>query len=122
MKVFYSAEEIEDLAARGETQLYLEDDAVLTDLARDTAQRLGISLIYRSETGPVSPVSAPSVRTARAPGGAKVEFWAKLAAPRASGVPANAAPSAAGGQGGSNSMIDRAIGLVRQLADRSSDT
>ena len=121
MNVFYSAEEIEDLAARGVTQLFLEENAVLTDLARDAVQRLGITLVLRSESGPVSSVAAPSARKeTKVLQGAKVEFWARLADPR-DGTAGSESPPAAG-QDGSNSVIDRAIGLVRQLAGRSSDT
>ena len=44
-KIFYTERDIEDLAAQGLTSLPLHDDIVLTDLAREKAERLGISLI-----------------------------------------------------------------------------
>lgn len=46
MKTFYSAEDIEALAAQGVTELRVSEETVLTHLARDAAHRLGISLVY----------------------------------------------------------------------------
>jgi hypothetical protein len=44
-KIFYTERDIEDLAKRGVISLVLDDDIVLTDLARDKAMRLGIELL-----------------------------------------------------------------------------
>ena len=65
MKTFYCMEDMEQLAAQGTKELVLDEATVLTDLARDAARRLGISLVYRSRAvrttpaptapGPVSP-------------------------------------------------------------------
>ena len=118
MKVFYSAEEIEDLAARGMNQLTLDDEAVLTDLARDAAQRLGVFLVYRSSSSPAPSSTGSFVPLATDdPRGVKVEFWAKRADPRG-GDAAGSAQSFGADPEVPNSMIDRAIGLVRQLARR----
>jgi hypothetical protein len=43
-KTFYTERDIEDLAKRGVISLVVDDDVVLTDLARDKAMRLGIEL------------------------------------------------------------------------------
>ena len=44
-KTFYTEHDIEDLSKRGVISLVVDDDVVLTDLARDKAMRLGIELI-----------------------------------------------------------------------------
>jgi len=44
-KTFYTERDIEDLSQRGVISLVVDDDVVLTDLARDKAMRLGIELV-----------------------------------------------------------------------------
>lgn len=55
MKTFRSAEDIENLAAQGRTELIVDENTVLTDLARHTADQLGITIVYRSGLAPGSP-------------------------------------------------------------------
>ncbi|MEX2144203.1 MAG: hypothetical protein WD740_06380 [Anaerolineales bacterium] len=43
-KVFYTERDIEDLARQGVTSLDIDDNVVVTDLAREKARRLGIQL------------------------------------------------------------------------------
>ena len=62
MRTFYCAEDIERLAAQGTKQLVLDQAAVLTDLARDAARRLDISLVYLSRAVPVT--AAPATQPA----------------------------------------------------------
>ena len=50
-KTFYTERDIIDLAARGVTTLEVNDDVVLTDLARDEALKRGVRLV-RSPKGP----------------------------------------------------------------------
>ena len=45
MKTFYSAQDIEALAAQGVRELVVDENSVLTDLARDMAAQLGIKLV-----------------------------------------------------------------------------
>ncbi len=52
MKVFYSAAEIEELASQGVRELVVDDDMVLTLLAREAAARLGIRLVAAGQAGP----------------------------------------------------------------------
>ena len=54
-KTFYTERDIEDLSKRGVISLVVDDDVVLTDLARDKAMRLGIELIREID----QPSSAP---------------------------------------------------------------
>ena len=52
MKTFCSAEDIEKLAAQGKTELIIDKNTVLTDLARHTAGQLGITIVHRSGSAP----------------------------------------------------------------------
>ena len=52
-KTFYTEWDIEGLSKRGVISLVVDDDVVLTDLARDKAMRLGIELVREK------PPSAP---------------------------------------------------------------
>jgi transaldolase len=70
VKTFYCVEDIERLAARGRKELVIDEGIVLTDLARDTARQLGISLVYRSCSEPVAAV--PSVSIPASPVGSTV--------------------------------------------------
>jgi hypothetical protein len=54
-KTVYTERDIEDLASRGVDSLRIRADMYLTDLAREKAERLNITLIREDET----PASAP---------------------------------------------------------------
>ena len=54
-KTFYTERDIEDLAKRGVISLVVDDDIVLTDLARDKAMRLGIELERAVDQPPSAP-------------------------------------------------------------------
>lgn len=47
MNTYYTAKDIEELAANGTKQLVLGPGMFLTDYARETAQQLGIALVRR---------------------------------------------------------------------------
>lgn len=55
-KEFYTERDIEDLVKRGTTTLELNDNVVLTELAFEKAQRLGLKLITAHETPPAAPI------------------------------------------------------------------
>ncbi len=56
-KEFYTEKDIEDLVKRGVLSLNVGDDCVLTDLAYEKANRLGMKLVQsRPDTPPGSPV------------------------------------------------------------------
>jgi hypothetical protein len=71
MKIFYTERDIEDMHAAGVRQLEVDDNTVLTDLARDKAQDLGIVLVPagqpqsqpRFPASPVPPLAAGSGQT-----------------------------------------------------------
>lgn len=54
-KTFYTERDIEDLSKRGVISLQVDDDVVLTDLARDKAKRLGIELVRPGDEPPSAP-------------------------------------------------------------------
>ncbi len=51
-KEFYTEKDIEDLVKRGVLSLEISDDAVLTDLAYEKANRLGMKLVRSIPDGP----------------------------------------------------------------------
>ena len=55
-KRFYTERDIEEMAERGESSLQVSDDVVLTELAYEKAERLGIRLIQPHELPPAAPV------------------------------------------------------------------
>ncbi len=122
MKKFLSTQDIEDLAAQGRTELVVDDDTVLTDLARHAAQQLGIALVSRSRSAPAaSPAhpAAPMPRSEAIVGLGKKPKGCQHApvfrAPSASQPPEPATPP-----GGSNTVVDQLVGLVKRLGPRSS--
>ncbi|NUM48519.1 MAG: hypothetical protein HUU38_27755, partial [Anaerolineales bacterium] len=66
-KTFYTERDIEDLARRGVTSITVTDDVVLTEVAREKAERLGVALIRAVDTPPSAPIrpylAAPTVST-----------------------------------------------------------
>jgi hypothetical protein len=80
-KEFFTERDIEDMAKRGVTSLQVGDDVVLTDLAYERAQRLGMQLLrerpaeppaapvrpYLSQARNVEPAAAPSAPAAAEP-------------------------------------------------------
>lgn len=55
-KVFYTERDIEDLARRGVTSVSVTEEVVLTELAREKAERLGVALLREHDTPPSAPV------------------------------------------------------------------
>ena len=75
-KTFYTERDIEDLASRGVLSLVVNDDVVLTALAREKAERLGVELLREHDTPPSAPVRpyvavpSPAAAPKEASGGA----------------------------------------------------
>ena len=74
MKTFISATDIETLAAQGVRELTVDEDTVLTAVAREAAAQLGVKLVAPG------PAATPSRPTARAP--------SRLQSRQAEGLPA----------------------------------
>ena len=47
MKTYYSAEDIENFAARGQGEISVDENVVLTDLAKQTAHMLGLRITQK---------------------------------------------------------------------------
>jgi hypothetical protein len=61
-KNFYTQRDIEDMVAQGATTLTLTAEVVLTDLARDRANELGLTLVAAADVKQVpAPASAAAV-------------------------------------------------------------
>jgi len=125
VKTFCSAQDIEDLAAQGKTELIVGDELVLTDLARHTAQQLGIAVVYRSQETPKAappqpqvPVSVPGTLSVPS-SNTIVDLGSKPSGcqhpPLTSQQPAPAATA-----NGSNTVVDQLVGLVKRLGARGS--
>jgi hypothetical protein len=65
-KTFYTERDIQDLAARGVTSLEVNDDVVLTDLARDEALKRGIRLVRGNGIHPEDAAEAALVHRVKA--------------------------------------------------------
>jgi len=55
-KRFFTERDIEEMAARGEMSLQVTDDVVLTELAYEKAERLGVRLLQAHQLPPAAPV------------------------------------------------------------------
>ena len=132
MKIFRSAEDIENLAAQGNTELIIDDNTVLTDLARHTADQLGITIVHRSGSTPVAPppaISGPD--TSFVSGSAPVQPTqaAKPASVRLGSKPKGCQHGPLNAQqpqqqpsvqttnsnNGSSTVVDQLVGLVKRL-------
>ncbi|MFQ5614597.1 MAG: hypothetical protein ACE5H9_20945 [Anaerolineae bacterium] len=62
MKTFYTERDIVDLHAAGVTELLVDDEVVLTDLAREKAAKLGLQLkpVQKPERSPASGPALPA--------------------------------------------------------------
>ena len=55
-KQFYTERDIEDMAASGQYSLTVGEDVVLTELAFEKAERLGVKLVQPHQTPPAAPI------------------------------------------------------------------
>ena len=60
MTIYYTAKDIEELAAQGIRQLEVGPGVTLTDFARETARQLNVVLVDSREKAPASTAPAPS--------------------------------------------------------------
>ncbi len=110
VKTFYSAEDIEALAAQGIRELVADENTVLTDLARDLAPQVGIKLV--SGARPATVYAAPATQ-------------GTLTGARPKGCqhgPLSSSPAMSGGapaqRAGNTPVVDDLVGAVRQLAGK----
>lgn len=114
---FISAEDIEKLAAQGQKELILDETIALTDLARDVARQLGITLINGSRPAVVPskpPASSGESRGTTAQLGAKPKGCqhGPLTSAQSTPIPTAAA---------STPLVDRLVGMVKQIGKRSTN-
>jgi len=65
-KTFYTERDITDLADRGVTSLEVNDDVVLTELARDTARTRGVKLVRSVAPDPNADAQAELIHRVKA--------------------------------------------------------
>ena len=112
MKTFYSAADIEQLASQGVRELAVDEDTVLTAVAREAATQLGVRLVTPGQR------RAEAMPTASAPAADPLRPRGCQHGPAQSGPgPTGTAGPAAGSHG--SQVVGDLIGAVRQLAQRS---
>ncbi|HDD55431.1 MAG TPA: hypothetical protein ENG59_04245 [Chloroflexi bacterium] len=88
-KIFYTERDIEDLYHSGVTTLVVNDDVVVTDLAREKARKLGVELLKEHDqpssapirpyiTKNVSPSAAPPMPQAPSPAPTRVDLETRV--------------------------------------------
>jgi hypothetical protein len=65
-KIFFTERDIADLAMRGVTSLEINDDVVLTDLARDEALKRGVKLTRPQAARPEDAAEAELIHRVKA--------------------------------------------------------
>lgn len=112
---FYSAEDIEKLAAQGQKELILDGTFALTDLARDVARQLGVTLTNGSHSPAVAskpPTASGESRVAITQLGAKPKGCQHESLTSTLPEPTLAST-------GSTPLVDRLVGMVKQIGKRS---
>ena len=69
-KIFYTERDIEDLYHSGVTTLVVNDDVVVTDLAREKARKLGVEFLKEHDqpsSAPIRPYITKNVSPSAAP-------------------------------------------------------
>ena len=118
MKTFCSAQEIEDLAAQGRQELVIDQDTVLTDMARHAAQQLGVKIVYKAQ--PAGAASTPATAAASL---TRPAFLRPGSRPKGcqhaplTSPPANAAPASSPHSATSGTVVDQLVGLVKRLGN-----
>jgi hypothetical protein len=115
VKTFYSAQDIEALAGQGVRELLVDEDTVLTDLARDAAAQLGIRLVAPGRPAAAGAAPGPARNAGTVvPSGARPKGCQH--GPLANGPAASGAAPAK--STGSSPVVDELVGAVRQLAGK----
>jgi hypothetical protein len=110
MKTFYSAEDIENFADQGQREVRVDENIVLTDLAKQTAQMLGIRLTTKSSgaaPGVFNPARPQSVGKTQAFGGKPKGCQRR---PPEKSAPASRAPA-----GQSRQVVDKLVEKIKRI-------
>lgn len=119
MKTFCSAQEIEDLAAQGRQELVIDQNTILTDMARHAAQQLGVKIVYKGQ--PAGAVSTPATAAASL---ARPAFLRPGSRPKGcqhaplTSPPANATPPSSPNSATGGTVVDQLVGLVKRLGNK----
>jgi hypothetical protein len=121
VKNFCSAQDIEELAAQGKTELIIDENTVLTDLARHTAHQLGVSLVNRSRTTPPATLPSPAPVSRPAPHAAGARLGNKPKGCQHGPLGSSQSPEATTGSNtNANTVVDQLVGLVKRLGGKGS--
>ena len=66
-KTFYTERDIEDMVRQGVKSLVVDDNTVLTELAREKARRLGLELLNEQDSRPSSAPARPYIAEVQHP-------------------------------------------------------
>ena len=111
MKTYYSAEDIENFADRRQREICIDENIVLTDLAKQTAQMLGIHITVKS-----SGASADAFKTVRPQSVGKKQGFSgkpKGCQRRSAGKPTSASGSPAGQ---SRQVVDKLVEKIKHIS------
>jgi hypothetical protein len=116
VKTFISGTDIEDLAAQGVRELTVDEDTVLTAVAREAAARLGLKLVAPGAAAPARPAPAPATPTAGASVTGAKPKGCQHGPLTAGAAPTSAATPRTGSASSGGPVVDELIGAVKQLA------
>lgn len=122
MNVYYTAKDIEEMVARGATELSLGPGDFLTDYARETARQLNFTLVRGEKKQQLSSSAAPAVSRQpvvsdryNKPSGCQHGPTAHT-----SSLARSASPSTQAGNDTSANMVDRLVNLMGKVIKRGS--
>jgi hypothetical protein len=118
MTTYYTAKDIEKLAAAGVQRLELDPTAVLTDFARETAQQLGVELVKKGWQSQPSTQSASTATPTKFSSKYNKPSGCQHAAGSVSATHTRAAGSAQAIDGSSESTVNRLIDLIGKAIKR----
>jgi hypothetical protein len=118
MNTYYTAKDIEKLAAAGVRRLELDPTAVLTDFARETAQQLGIELVRKGWQSPPSAQPAPPNAPTKFSSKYNKPSGCQHAAGSVTATHTRAAGSAQATEGSSESTVNSLIDLMGKVIKR----
>ena len=110
MKTFYSVEDIENFAVGGQREIYIDENIVLTDLAKQTAHMLGIRITERpsgASAGVFNPAGPQSAAKTHAFSGKPKGCQRR---PAEKPAPAAGAPA-----GQSRQVVDKLVEKIKRI-------
>jgi hypothetical protein len=126
MTIYYTAKDIEEMAARGVRQLELGPGITLTDFARETAKQLDIVLVKPDQKSAQTAASAPSPavpRSSAAPVAAADKYNKPAGCQHSTSISPitrfqAATPPAEAPAGGDSTTVNRLIDLMGKVIKR----